>query len=307
MSLPDFLLIGTAKAGTTSLYDYLGQHPSVFMSPVKEPYFFAFRDNPPRFAGPGDETLNSRAVASLADYHALFAEAPADAVKGEASTNYLYHPSAPRNIADLLPRAKLVAILREPIARAYSSWLDLRRDGREPETSFVRALDLEPARISANWQHMWHYMAMGRYAEQLRRYYEHFPENQLKIILYDDLVADPQRVVADVFRFIGVDASFRPNLTVRHNAGGMPKSRLLHAVLTRPSAVRRTAKALLPSRLRPALRRQIARLRKRNLETSFLSDAERAVLERRFEEEVSELSGLIGRDLSMWQTARARP
>src|SRR3954452_17434204 len=123
MTMPNFLIVGAAKSGTTSLYYYLKQHPQVFVSPVKEPKFFAYEGEKVVYRGPGDAENNRRLVNNLADYRALFGGANGAKAIGEASPVYLYSPKACERIRHYLPDAKLFVILRDPAERAYPSFL----------------------------------------------------------------------------------------------------------------------------------------------------------------------------------------
>jgi hypothetical protein len=124
-----------------------------------------------------------------------------------------------------VPEAKLIAILRNPIDRAYSAYLHLIRDSRETVTDFGEALRREQARIADRWEHIWHYKHMGLYHEQLTRYYDAFDLDNIKVYLYHDFRTDPLGVLRDVFRFLGVDEAFVPDISARHNASSLPPDR----------------------------------------------------------------------------------
>ncbi|MFL5496388.1 MAG: sulfotransferase family protein [Gemmatimonadales bacterium] len=305
MTLPNFVLIGAAKSGTSSLFAYLGQHPDVFISPTKEPNFFALAGQQVTYRGPGDVIINQASVTRLADYQALFKGVKREAAVGEASNLYLYLPAAPEAIAHHLPDVRLIAILRDPAERAYSSYLHMRRDGREPCDSFEAALEEEAARVSQNWEPLWHYTGLGFYHAQLREYYGRFPRERIAVYLYDDFEADPQRVVRELFTFLGVDPSFEPDMSVRHKVSGTPRSRALHAILTRPNPAKALAKRLMPTGLRGQL---YGAVMQRNIreERHGLRDDTRRTLQRLYQADVQRLSQLIGRDLSRW-LANGRP
>lgn len=152
MSEPNFLIIGAAKAGTTSLYHYLAQHPQVFLSANKEPHFFALENNPPDYKGPGDEQGVRSRITDWQSYLALFSKATGQhRAIGEASTLYLYHPDAPSNIHRHLPDMKMIALLRNPVDAAYSAFGHMYREGREPCNDFMQALKEEDHRVAENW------------------------------------------------------------------------------------------------------------------------------------------------------------
>ncbi|MGQ9662575.1 MAG: sulfotransferase domain-containing protein [Kiritimatiellia bacterium] len=135
MTLPNFLIVGAPKAGTTSLFDYLGQHPEVYTPPVKEPCFFS--SGLPAFTH------------DLAEYEALFAGQTTQTAIGEASTTYLYDPDAARRIHDLLPEARIIIMLRNPAERAYSEWAyNALQLACEP-LSFEAALEAEEERAAS--------------------------------------------------------------------------------------------------------------------------------------------------------------
>lgn len=294
---PTFLVIGAMKAGTTALYTAFDQHPEVFMSPVKEPNFFAFAETPPDFQAPIDQRadgVNHTSVTDAAAYRRLFAEAPPEQPRGEASHWYLYHPEAPANIARYVPDARLIAMLRNPVERAYSEFLHFVRDGDEPITDFAAALDAEPERITKNWA-LGRYVDRGRYDEQIERYLDRFPREHLRIVLFDDFVGHPEAVRRDLFQFLGVDPSFQPEAR-RVNASGVPRSRWLHAALTAARPVRDAVVPLLPD---PVVD-WVNALKNRNLEKPPMPSDVRARLIDAFRPHVRRLESLIDRDLSHW-------
>lgn len=222
MPLPNFLIIGTAKAGTTSLYRYLAQHPQIYMSPIKEPNFFALEGQEVDFCGPGDEMyIKQFSVTDCGGYEGLFEGVSSEVAVGEVSPLYLYSRAAPHCICSYAPETKLIVILRHPVERAYSAFLHLLRDEREPLGNFA-ALRVEEKRVQENWEHIWHYRGMGFYAAQLGRYYRHFSPEQIRVYLYESLQREPLALIADILRFLGVDETFRLDISVRYNEPGIP-------------------------------------------------------------------------------------
>lgn len=213
--LPNLLLIGAQKSGTTSLHHYLSEHPEVFMSNVKEPKFFALDGKLPRFVGP--YVKRTPATTSLDDYCKLFDGAESHLIRGESSTWYLCTPESPGRIQKLLPDVKMVAVLRHPIDRAWSNFRNNRWLEIEPLDDFQAALDAEPQRQRDNWGHPWYYVGKGLYHEQLCRFWRCFDRSQIQIHLYDDLVNEPSVVLRQTFEFLGVDPSFKFTEFVQHN------------------------------------------------------------------------------------------
>ncbi|MEO0767921.1 MAG: sulfotransferase, partial [Cyanobacteria bacterium J06649_4] len=254
--LPDFLILGAPKAGTTSLYHYLSQHPQIFMSANKEPHFFAFEGHLPTFRGPGDEKawLNACSVVELEAYQQLFAPAELGQKRGEASTMYLYLEESCDRIHHYIPQVKLIAFLRNPVDRAYSHFKHMRRDGREWEKDFGTALEKETERIEQGWSPAWHYFQVGRYYNQIQRYLDKFGPEQVRIYLYDDLLESSQTIYRDLFEFIGVDPNWEMDTSKRHNTTAVVrKNKALHDFLMKPNAVKSVLRQLIPAHIRKPL------------------------------------------------------
>ncbi|HEX2682036.1 MAG TPA: sulfotransferase, partial [Candidatus Dormibacteraeota bacterium] len=242
MTMPNFLVIGTAKAGTDALCHYLGQHPQVFVSANKEPLFFVAegRSNMP-YRGPGDrETLRRHDmwISSRVTYESLFAAANGAKAIGEGSTWYLYDESAPIRIHRDVPGVKMIAVLRNPADRAYSAFTMLLRDGRETTTNFVDALEAEDGRVRTGWEPIWHYRRMGFYHEQLTRYLSLFDRTQIHVVLYDDFAARPLETLAEIFHFLGVDDSSSPDVSERLNVSLVPEHASYHRLVNGHGALK---------------------------------------------------------------------
>jgi hypothetical protein len=302
MKLPNFLIIGTGKAGTTSLYHLLQQHPEIFMSPVKEPNFFAFEGEPPCFRGPGDDrTVNRESLVRWADYCALFAGVRGERALGEASTRYLEMPQTAARIRARLPAVRLVAILRNPVERAFASYLHHRRDGREPCVDFAEALRLEERRTREHWG-FGQYLSGGFYHRQLQPYWDLFPASQLRIYLYEDFVSDARALLRDLYRFLDVDDRFEVDLAVPHNVSGVPRSALLDEVLT-GSSLTAAIKSRLPSGLRERIAAAVRARRNANLERPPIPPSTRTWLIEAYRDDVLRLQDRLDRDLSAWLRA----
>lgn len=299
MSLPNFLIIGAQKSGTTALYRYLEQHPQIYMSPVKEPHFFVFEHRELDFRGPSDqEILSQMVVTDIEAYRELFRGVSDETAVGEASAGYLQDPRAPQRIKHYVPEAKLIAVLRNPAERAYSSFLHMVRDDREPHDRFDRALQEEKARIHDNWGPIWHYKQMGFYYSQLKRYFDTFGRDQIRVYLYEDLKEDALGVLQDAFRYLNVDKTFAPDVSLRHNVSGVPKSKALHGFLRKPHLIKSAIKPFVPEAVRLRL---VTGLKNQNLSTpSPLSPEIRGSLIEEYREDVMKLEDLIQRDLSGW-------
>jgi len=318
---PDFFVIGAAKSGTTSLHRYLDQHPGITMSSVKEPNFFAFLDGVPAFDGPahlgrslllGDRLRRERygfSVTTWSAYERLFAAARQGAVTGESSVSYMYFPAAAHRIKRHAPNAKFVAILRHPVDRAYSKYLQFRRDGVEPFARFEDAIASEPERMRQNWSPTWLYLDRGYYHRQLSPYVDLFGRSRLHVTLYEEFVRDPQRVLDDLFMFLGLDP-VAVDVTERHNVSRdphVPRTAWLHDALLRPNVVSNLVRDYLP---RPVIRavtplaRRIVFRRAGAIDYTPLSAELRTELTPRFRDDILRLQDLLDRDLSHWLPER---
>lgn len=300
MTLPNFLLIGAPKSGTTSLYEYLRQHPQVFMSEMKEPNFFAFEGESLSFRGSGAE-INKASITQLEKYKTLFYRANHKVV-GEASTLYLYIPKASERIKYYIPEVKLIAVLRNPVDRAYSSFLHLIRQGREPIKDFEKALLVEEERIKNNWIFLSRYKDVGLYYSQLKRYYDKFDSAQIKVFLYDDLKNDCVGLMKEVYDFLEVDNTFLIDSTVKFNISGLPKSLLLQKIISTRYPGKKFIKSMFSDNIKNHVIKKVQEI---NLETPpKMSPTTRTMLTKYFEEDIVKCQELIQRDLSMWINSR---
>ena len=205
MTLPDFLVIGAPKAGTTALHVALAGHPELFMSPVKEPKYFLTDGPPPRRGGgPGDVQTYREHIWRRDDYEALFAAAPPGALCGESTPFYLYDRRAQQRIHALIPGARMIAVLRDPVERAHSNWTHLWSAGLDPIGDFPAACEAEDRRVAAGWALFWHYTRVGRYGEQLDHLFTVFPREQVFVLRYRDLVDAPAQTLDAICTFLGV-------------------------------------------------------------------------------------------------------
>lgn len=284
MSFPNFLVIGANKAGTTSLYHYLKQHPQVYMSPEKEPMYFALTGAENQARQP-DHAFLKRAVYTLEDYLALFQGVTDQRAIGEASTAYLATADAPARIRQHMPSGKLIAILRDPAERAHSAHSMYVSMGMESLTDFGTAVDRELG--GCEWRR---YVKLGFYYTQLKRYFELFEAAQLQVFLYEEFKRSPQAVMKSIFGFLGVDDSFVPEVSARYHVTVMPRNRTLHKFLL-SGAVR----TLLPG----VLRRRLVQWTSRRPES--LAGSVRQRLVSVYRDDILKLEDLIRRDLSAWR------
>ncbi len=287
--VPDFFIVGAPKSGTTSLYSYLLQHPHVFMPETKEPHFFYNRRNP------SEPVLGEK---DLSEYLRLFREISENVLAGEASTSYLYSPTAASEIKSLRRDANIMMVLRNPVERAYSQYWNQVRDGGESLT-FEAALEAEPERVRQRWWVGFYYAGCGRYAEQLRRYLETFEREAVRVYLFEDLTRNAEAVCRDAFAFLGVDHHQPVETTKVYNPGGSPKSKLVSQLLS-AEKVKGPVVRLMP----PTWKRNVgAWLRvKTTKSVPEMAPETRYKLKEVFREEILRLEDMIERDLQGWLT-----
>ncbi|MGZ8794274.1 MAG: sulfotransferase family protein [Gaiellaceae bacterium] len=294
---PDLFLVGAPKAGTTSLHAYLSEHPDVFMSGRKEPFYFApdipypIRRN--RFDYGKDEER----------YLTLFEGATTETCVGESSTHYMSSHVAPGLIREFQPDARIVCILRDPVYVAYAWHGERLFRGVESNRGFDLALLDRPAGAL--------YLEVGRYGSQLKRWFDHFGRERVHPIVFDDFVADTPGEFRRLLEFLGVDPAFQPRSFVVHNPA-TAKSRLVPRLRTRP--VRITADALrrmAGKRMTRGLSRGLRNLPVLNRSGArpAMPDEVRRRLQEAYEEEVELAGQLLNRDLRglWWSRADHEP
>jgi hypothetical protein len=277
LRLPDFLVLGAAKAGTTSLAAWLADHPDVFVSRNKELHFFS-RD--------------ANYDAGLPSYAEHFAEARPDQRAGEATPSYIFNAQAPARIADAVPAATLIVLLRDPVDRAYSQYWYNKTRGVESR-SFEEAIDAELAdpqleHTPANLA----YLTAGRYLPQLERYAALFPRDQLHVLLFEDLKHEPKGLFSEVCGLLGVDRSFVPA-----SVGSVfNPSHTIRSEGLRRQMMRFRAWDRLPRRIV----RRIDTWNRAPMEYPPLDPRVRGRLDDTLAEDTEKLAAWLGRDLDEW-------
>jgi len=222
-ALPDYIVLGAQKAGTTSLHRYLEAHPSVLPCLVKEVQYFSMHHDLGE-AWYRSHFPTKRALAREAARHG------GTALTGESSPYYLFHPLAPARARGCVPDARLIVLLRDPVERAHSHFHHAMKHGLEDASSFSEALDREGARLAGEsdesiaqgtaFHHRNHsYVARGAYATQLRAWLKHYPRDQILVLSAAELTEKPGVVLQEALRFLGLPPFELPEYA-RHNPSG---------------------------------------------------------------------------------------
>src|SRR5262245_340058 len=285
MTLPNFIGIGVAKAGTTSVSRYLEQHPQVFMCQIKATNYFGYEDARDwRWHDEGDPPLiRNFPVKTFEEYGAMFADGAGKVAIGEVSPQYIRCPTAAQRIHERLPGAKLFVSLRNPAERAFSGFLMRTRRG-EAVAGFHEELTAQSSHVKE-----------GFYYVRLKRYLDLFPREQVKIYLFEDFKKDAGRILTELFGFLGIDPSFKLDTSVRHNPGAVPKYRLLNRVFYSPTLTR------IVKSLFPGMKERLKQTRELNLKPApKLPPDLRADLLKLYREDILKVQDLIDRDRSVW-------
>ncbi len=295
--LPNFLVIGAGRSGTTSLHHYLGSHPDVYLPRVKSPSHFYCRDRAPS-ENPGVRLVTRNFfVPNEADYEALFDGVRGEKAIGEVSPAYLASTAVPARIAERIPEARLIAILRNPVDRVYARYVARLRDGLENRSDFAGIVREERTESLIRDDAAGTYLAAGFCSHVLRSYFEKFSRDKIRIHLFEDLRDDAARLMAETFEFLGVDASFRIDTRARHNAsGGVIRNPLLRAMWTRSALLRARAQPYVPGWIRGPVSAAV----KRDLDRRPLDAELRAELTALYRTEIEKLQQMLNRDLSHW-------
>jgi len=298
-ALPDFLIIGAAKAGTTALWRALSRHPGVFMPALKEPSFFSYEADALDFSCPGGKAYAKSIVTRASDYRALFPDHAHRLVTGEASPAYLSVAGSAEVAHRYVPGAKLIAILRHPVERAFSQYLHLRHDGLEPLSDFREAVASEEHRRQLGWLVRFHYCERGYYGRQLDRWLEYYSREQLLVLFYEDWRDHPDTVLQQIYRHIGVQPVPHLRVTRENVSSREPRWTWLHRNMMGDNALRRWAQRRLPLWARDAITRSLGRV---NLKPGpTLAPEVRSALAARYDDDVRHVEELTGRDLSHWR------
>jgi hypothetical protein len=291
MPLPNFLVLGASKCGTTTFYYYLKQHPEIFLPAQKELHYFSIKQILENSQGPGDDLHFSGLCRSWGEYKKHFSGVAGEKAIGEVSPSYLYYGEY-EEIRRRLDAVKAVILLRNPVDKAYSQYLHLRRHYLE-ELSFEEGLDAERERRNAGWSDMWRYVDSGLYARQVSRAISAFGPSNVKVLFFEEFVAHPVETMRATFSFLGVDENVQLKKEPPHNRTGLPKSRFVAGALDQKSFLKRLFKMITPDDWRMRLHLKILSAntgQKPHLDPRIVQN-----LQKQFAGDTRDLQGLLGK------------
>jgi len=292
--LPNFIIVGSAKSGTTSLYKYMNQHPDAFIPTVKEPNYFV-----------NNHEMGTSVIKNKDDYTALFNCADETAI-GEASTAYLYFPETAQKIKNSIPNCKILAIIRNPVDRAFSMWGHQVREGLEKK-SFDDAINEELRGIirkSNQVTYGFNYYELGFTSNLLLSYQQLFGKQNVLVLNYEDLSNAPDKLMKRVFQFLNIDDKFVGDWSGKYNISGKPKYSILHNALNSKSIIKKTIllpfKIFLTKNMRGKLWNMIRDWNIRSGKEHKMHKETRSKLQNLYRNEIISLEKIMGSDLSHW-------
>lgn len=297
--MPNFIIIGAARCGTTSVYQYLRQHPQICMSTIKETNYFAYLAS--HLPGSRIVPATPWKVTSQTGYRGLFRATKRHIAIGEVSPFYLYAPGVPQLIKKMLPKSRLIVILRDPAERAYSAYIKNLAEGFETR-SFTQAIDEEIQGRDPRITTTTYYLRTGQYHHLLSAYLEHFDRHQMQILFYQDLTESPVAFMQSIFTYLGVDTDFTPNISIRFNRGIIPPIKA-NAGLRSFKGLSKQLGEYLPRNLYFFLLKVQQKVQSTFVPVPELDQNVRRFLRGFFTNDIRKLQMLTGRNLSMWLEA----
>ncbi len=293
--LPNFLIAGASKCGTTALYYYLKQHPGIGFPDLKEPKYFSSKHLNFPHQGPGDKTVDKYAVRNFDKYKLLFEELESYKLIGEASPDYIYyHQFTADEIKETLGDIPIILILRNPVERAFSAYKYLVRDSRE-KLSFREGLDAEEERLQNNWDFIWAYKGGGEYYQQVKSFLEGF--SNVKIVIQERFRKETDATVSDIFEFLEVDPNVEIDTDIQHNKSGKPTNPIAKFLLSRDNKVSAGIREIMKKTIpRPILEKVASR----SVKKMEMKDNDRQYLRDYFSDRNKKLFDYLGYKIEEW-------
>jgi hypothetical protein len=298
----NLFIVGAAKSGTTSLYNYLNQHPDIYFPNVKELNFYSEieSDNPEDFQPPQkNKFYHSKVITDKKVYNSLFDGVTSESILADCSPSYLWDESASAKIFNDYPNAKIIILLRNPVERAFSHFLMDLKTGKQSERNFIEALLLDKSSLPKIWGKAHLYVELGMYSKQVEKYLKKFGTNQVKVILYENFKNDTKGILMDILEFLNVDKSLINNIdfTKIHNQYLAPKSRFSFFLLKNKKRLKGIKKRL-PERFKKNIKNRIIY---KTEEKPKLSLSDKKYLYDMYIDDIKRLEKLIDKDLVGWK------
>lgn len=306
---PNFFVVGAAKAGTTSIYHYLKLHNDIYLSPIKEPHYFStdirveefsstylkhtFLDLESYFAEKPYKELALSFVKDLDQYYLLFEDSKGETAIGECSPSYLYSKTAAKNIYGFNKDSKIIISLRNPIYRAFSHYLMALRIG-QTSLSFREAFEKDLNEEEKGWGVSELFYELGLYSGQLQKYYDLFPKDQIKIILFDDLANDNTSTIKGIHKFLNVeDQNIEENK--KYNSASVPKNPKLNRLMVK-SGIKNFVGDLIGDEVKDKMKNVLFNEK----DIPEISEDDINYLRELYKEDIMKTSEIIDKDLSFW-------
>jgi len=320
--IPNFFVVGAAKSGTTSLEFYLQNNPDVFICPIKEPHYFCKDIDTKKFTSSYKELLDfdintylnkrpleNKHIAFVDDYSNyinLFDGVSNEKAIGELSTGYLYSTVAAEEIYKYNSKAKIIIILRQPVERAYSHYLMNLEGFKDYSSDFHEAVSRDFNSGVKGWGITHLYVELGLYYEQIKRYLDIFPAEQVKIILFEDFIKNTDQSVVDILKFLDVSTDIADEASLGHikNSSSITNINITGDIPLKIFNITKNIlkKIIISPRLRYIIKQRLIT----HSPPPKLSDDEFYLVLKYFENDIARLSDILGKDLTHWLTRRAR-
>lgn len=303
LSKPNFLIVGTPKGGTSSLFNYLKEHPEIYLPEQKELHFFSYNELMKNTNGPGDKLALANVIKSWEEYLSLYQGITTERMAGDVSPSYLYFSKEVigRIKACLGENLKIIIMLRDPIERAYSNFMHQKRLMHETLT-FNEALKVEKERMQKGYGDFWRYAGHSFYYEKCVDYIQTFGNENVKIVLFEDMVNRQNETISSIFKFLGVDDSFIPtNLNTVYNKGGVYKKNPVTKFLLKPSFIKEFMRKAVGNKIGRQYKQLKEKILNHNSENkSPIEQDTIKYLQAYFAEDVIKLKELVP-DISKWR------
>lgn len=296
MIKPNFLIVGVARCGTTSLFKYLSQHPEIDFGTLKEPKYFSSIDITFPQKGPGDATIDEEIIKDRKTYFKLYDSLNAVKCIGDASSDYFYFAEKTiPHIKNELGDPKIIICLRNPVERTISAYNTCLRDSRE-RYSFNEALKLEKQRIKKGYDWMWHYTQGSMYSKNLKLFLDNF--TNVKVIIFEEFIQNPSSTIKDIFKFLGVNSNRNIDVTNTYSSSsGKPINFFTKFLASRTGVfvqIRKIIKQLIPREI-------LEQIGKKLFKKVTISDTDRHVLKLYFREDVKNVQNYLKRTTLPWE------